>query len=251
MDIMHNEQHIPLTKERQNELESFCKSVSIHMDNLNLLDQALTHTSYAHENHSIPRSYNNERLEFLGDSVLSTVVSTYMFQRFTFDEGRMTKLRAQVVCETSLYQCAERIGLGEYLHLGHGEIATGGRRRPSILADAFEAVLGSYYLDQGYFAARDYVLRLLQTEINQVCNGRVMMGDYKSMLQEMAQHGVGSPVISYEIIGWDGPEHNRIFKAGVNMDDVRMGTGEGRTKKEAEQAAAHVAVTKLKAEKGK
>ena len=118
MDATQLSQLRPLTEERRRNLLDFCSLVRMQMLDLQLLDQALTHTSYAHENHWLPRSYNNERLEFLGDSVLSTVVSTYMYQHFNLDEGRMTKLRAQVVCEQSLFQVAERIGLGRYLHWG-------------------------------------------------------------------------------------------------------------------------------------
>lgn len=217
------------------------------MQDLGLLDLALTHTSYAHETNGVPHNNHNERLEFLGDSVLSLIVSTYMYKNFSkFDEGKLTKLRAQVVCETSLYQCAQRMQLGKYLRLGHGEVATGGRERPSILADAFEAVLGAYYLDQGYEAARSYLLRFMRQEIDAVCNGLVMMGDYKSMLQELVQQGVDPVPITYEIIDFEGPEHNRIFSAAVSLDGKQFGVGSGRTKKEAEQQAAHAALEKMK-----
>lgn len=171
--------------ERKAKLKEFCASLGITMHRYELLNLALTHTSYAHETVHYPHNEHNERLEFLGDSVLSLIVSTYLYQNFpSFDEGKMTKLRAQIVCETSLYQCAKRMNLGKYLRMGNGERASGGTMRPSILADAFEAVLGAYYLDQGFAAAKKYLLGLLEEEIKGVCSGLVMMGDYKSMLQE-------------------------------------------------------------------
>ena len=241
---------ITLSKGRRDKLEAFCQSLGIKMNDYHLLDLALTHTSFAHETAICPRNHHNERLEFLGDSVLSLVVSTYMYNNFgRYDEGKMTKLRAQVVCETSLYRLAVQMHIGDYLRLGHGEMTTGGRERPSILADAFEAVLGAYYLDQGYEAARKYVLGLMQQEIDAVCNGMVMLGDYKSMLQEYVQQDSPNADITYEIIGFEGPEHNRTFKAAVNLDGRRMGEGTGRTKKEAEQQAAHEAMQRLKQNK--
>lgn len=144
-----------ISEERRAKLQELCSNLGITMQQYELLNLALTHTSFAHETHHYPHNEHNERLEFLGDSVLGLIVSTYMYEHFPhFDEGRMTKLRAQVVCEASLYQCAKRIGLGDYLRMGNGELSSGGNKRPSILADAFEAVLGAYYLDQGFAAAQ-------------------------------------------------------------------------------------------------
>ena len=214
-----------------------------------LLRTALTHSSYAHER-KINKIECNERLEFLGDSVLGLIVSTYMFENFPhFDEGRMTKLRAQVVCEASLYQCAKRIGLGDYLRMGNGELSSGGNKRPSILADAFEAVLGAYYLDQGFAAAQQYLLGLLEEEINAVCNGQLVMGDYKSMLQERLQHEAQYEIV-YEMLDFEGPEHNRIFTSGVFINGMEYGSGKGRTKKESEQQAAREALERLRREAG-
>ena len=182
------------------------------------------------------------------DSVLGLIVSTYMYEHFPhFDEGRMTKLRAQVVCEASLYQCAKRIGLGDYLRMGNGELSSGGNKRPSILADAFEAVLGAYYLDQGFAAAQQYLLGLLEREINDVCNGLLVMGDYKSMLQERLQHKAQYEIV-YEMLDFEGPEHNRIFTSGVFVNGVEYGSGKGRTKKESEQQAAREALERLRRE---
>lgn len=238
----------PCSEERRLQLQELCESLGIRIEHYELLNLALTHTSFAHETVHYPHNEHNERLEFLGDSVLSLIVSTYMYEHFPhFDEGRMTKLRAQVVCEASLYQCAKRIGLGNYLRMGHGEMASGGNKRPSILADAFEAVLGAYYLDQGFAAAEKYLLGLLEGEINAVCNGLVMMGDYKSMLQEHLQHRAQYE-ISYEVLGFEGPEHNRIFTSGVFINGEEYGSGSGRTKKESEQQAAKEALERLKKE---
>lgn len=237
-----------ISEERREKLRELCDSLGIAMHQYELLNLALTHTSFAHETPHYPRNDHNERLEFLGDSVLGLIVSTYMYERFPhFDEGRMTKLRAQVVCEASLYQCAKRIGLGNYLRMGNGELSSGGNKRPSILADAFEAVLGAYYLDQGFAAAQRYLLGLLEREINDVCNGQLVMGDYKSMLQERLQHQAQFEIV-YEMLAFEGPEHNRIFTSGVFIDGVEYGRGKGRTKKESEQQAACVALERLKKE---
>ena len=235
-------------EERKEQLKELCAGLGITMHRYELLNLALTHTSFAHETLHYPHNEHNERLEFLGDSVLGLIVSTYMFEHFPhFDEGRMTKLRAQVVCEASLYQCAKRIGLGDYLRMGNGELSSGGNKRPSILADAFEAVLGAYYLDQGFAAAQQYLLGLLEEEINAVCNGQLVMGDYKSMLQERLQHEAQYEIV-YEMLDFEGPEHNRIFTSGVFINGMEYGSGKGRTKKESEQQAAREALERLKKE---
>ena len=237
-----------ISEERRAKLQELCSNLGITMQRYELLNLALTHTSFAHETLHYPHNEHNERLEFLGDSVLGLIVSTYMFEHYPhFDEGRMTKLRAQVVCEASLYQCAKRIELGNYLRMGNGELSSGGNRRPSILADAFEAVLGAYYLDQGFAAAQQYLLGLLEEEINAVCSGQLVMGDYKSMLQERLQHKAQYE-IAYEMLDFEGPEHNRIFTSGVFVNGVEYGRGRGRTKKESEQQAAREALERLKKE---
>ena len=216
-----------ISEERRAKLQELCSNLGITMQQYELLNLALTHTSFAHETHHYPHNEHNERLEFLGDSVLGLIVSTYMYEHFPhFDEGRMTKLRAQVVCEASLYQCAKRIGLGDYLRMGNGELSSGGNKRPSILADAFEAVLGAYYLDQGFAAAQQYLLGLLQER-----------------LQHKAQYE-----IVYEMLDFEGPEHNRIFTSGVFVNGVEYGSGKGRTKKESEQQAAREALERLRRE---
>ena len=232
----------PVGEKRKAALETLCRSLGIQMRNYRLLDIALTHSSYAHERHQTHLHYN-ERLEFLGDSVLSLIVSTYIFRNYRhFNEGRLTKLRAQVVCEASLYLLAKQIHLGDYLLMGRGEEHGGGQYRPSILADAFEAVLGAYYLDQGLAAAETYLLGLMEQEIIDVCNGKLMVGDYKTMLQEHVQKQSGEDGVRCELLGYEGPEHNRVFESGVYIEGTLMGKGKGRTKKESEQHAAQEAL---------
>ena len=155
---------------RKEQLLKFCQSLGIEMHKLELLNSALTHTSYAHESKELPRPEHNERVEFLGDSVLSVIVSTYMYCTFpNLNEGELTKLRAHIVCEASLAEYARKINLGDYLLLGKGEGLSGGRERASILADAFESVLGAYYLDQGMEAARVFLLGLMKAELDFIC----------------------------------------------------------------------------------
>ncbi|MGI6012930.1 MAG: ribonuclease III [Oscillospiraceae bacterium] len=207
-----------------------------------LLSTALNHSSYANERRGHSEK-SNERLEFLGDSVLGFVVANYLYQNFPdFPEGRMTRLRAELVCEQSLYTVAEQIHLGRYMKLGKGEERTGGRARPSILADAVEAVIAALYLDGGIEAARTfietYILHDLEDGIEQ-CRT-----DYKTTLQELVQRESGQ-VLSYEMIGESGPEHNKLFTAQVTLNGTVVGAGEGHTKKAAEQAAAKCALETL------
>ena len=229
---------------RKQQLESFCTSQNIQMHDLELLDMALTHTSYAHEAKQTPKPQHNERIEFLGDSVLSVIVSTYMFKNFPeLAEGQLTKLRAHLVCEGSLYTFAKKIGLGELLLLGRGEELSGGRERPSILADAFESVLGAIYLDQGFAVAQRYLLTMMQPEIDYVCRNGIYT-DYKTRLQEFLQRD-GDVEISYQLMGSTGPEHNKIFTSEVSFEGKVIGVGQGRTKKDSEQHAAQQALMQL------
>ena len=170
---------------RKQQLQSFCQALGVQMHDLELLDMALTHTSYAHEAKQHPKPQHNERIEFLGDSVLSIIVSTYMYNNFPeLAEGQLTKLRAHLVCEYSLFEYAKKIHLGDYLKLGKGEDFTGGRERPSILADAFESVLGAVYLDQGMEVARTYLLGLMQPEIDYICRHGIF-NDYKHVCRSI------------------------------------------------------------------
>ena len=201
-----------------------------------LLRTALTHSSYANEH----RCASNERLEFVGDSVLGMVTAAYLYQRFPeLPEGKMTRLRAELVCEQSLWEVAERLGLGQQLLLGRGEESSGGRTRPSILADCVEAVIAAVYLDGGMEPAR----RIIDTFILSKLDGDAgaLMRDWKTELQEIIQQRPGR-ILSYQIYGESGPDHMKRFLAAVQCNDAVIGTGEGRTKKEAEQMAARAAM---------
>ncbi len=210
--------------------------------NRGLLINALTHSSYANENRG--RSCeSNERLEFLGDSVLGLVVADALYRRCPeLPEGRMTRLRAQLVCEESLHSVATRLGLGEYIRLGRGEEHTGGRSRASILADATEALIAAMYLDGGMEVARDFIARYILSGRE---NGYVAFGDSKTELQELVQKKSGS-VLSYELLAESGPDHDKTFTSQVSLNGRPIGSGEGRTKKEAEQAAARAALLELR-----
>lgn len=202
-----------------------------------LLRTALTHSSYANELH---RGKNNERLEFLGDAVLSIVVADYIFHLYSDKtEGELTKLRASLVCEPTLAGYARQIGLGQKLLLGKGEQHSGGYDRPSILADAFEAVIAAIYLDGGMEEARSFVLRFTKNEIEHPAVRRT--ADYKTTLQEIVQQNEGER-LEYVLVGESGPDHNKHFVAEVHLNSNVIGKGGGRSKKEAEQQAARAAL---------
>ncbi len=199
-----------------------------------LLTEALTHSSYRQH------GANNERLEFLGDSVLSLIVAEYLFETYPdLPEGELTRLRAALVCEQALFRFAEQIHLGEYLLLGKGEEMTGGRERPSIVSDAFEAVLAAMYLDGGMDAARRHVLRFIPKDIDP--HNLRMLGDYKTALQEVVQQNHEEAVV-YKVTGDTGPEHDKVFFVEVLLHSNVIGKGKGKTKKQAEQNAAREAL---------
>ncbi|MBO5164365.1 MAG: ribonuclease III [Ruminococcus sp.] len=203
-----------------------------------LLINALSHSSYANETKNPGGS--NERLEFLGDSVLSVVVSDYLYKHLhSVAEGDLTKLRASLVCEKSLHVFAQRIRLGEYILLGKGEENTGGRERPSILADAFEAVIAAVYLDGGIEAARKHILRFIPSDL--VHGAKMAFGDFKTVLQEVVQKNPEEKV-EYVLIGEEGPDHNKRFVVEVMLNSQVIGKGRGRSKKDAEQLAAKEAL---------
>ena len=207
-----------------------------------LLQNALTHSSYANENKNVSGG-SNERLEFLGDSVLGFTVADYLYKNCPdMPEGKMTRLRAERVCEQSLVCAAEKLSLGRYLRLGKGEKTSGGGQRPSIQADAVEAVIAAIYLDGGLEPAQKLIQRLILTGVEE---GRsVANTDYKSALQELVQRETGRTLV-YELIGERGPDHSKVFTARVVIDGIEAGRGDGRSKKEAEQAAAKRAVEAL------
>ncbi len=214
------------------------KRINYTFQNRELIYEALSHSSYANEKKKQRRS--NERLEFLGDSVLSVVVSQYLFTHYPdLPEGELTKIRAALVCEKSLHRFALQIGLGEFLMLGKGEEHTGGRERPSILADAFEAVIAAIYLDGGLEAARKHILRFLPKNIPE--NRSLLFGDYKTALQEVIQKNPEEKV-EYVLRSETGPDHDKSFVVEVCLNSNVIGKGNGKSKKEAEQMAAKEAL---------
>lgn len=207
--------------------------------NKNLIKEALSHSSYANENKK--NRHSNERLEFLGDSVLSIVVSQYLFEHFRhLPEGELTKIRASLVCEKSLHVFAKQINLGKYICLGKGEENTGGRERPSILADAFEAVIAAIYLDGGLESAEKHILRFIPKDIDDKKQS-VNFNDYKTILQEVIQKNPEEK-IEYSLVSESGPDHNKAFTVQVCLNSNVIGTGTGKSKKDAEQMAAKEAL---------
>ena len=234
-----------MEEQRQKELEGLCRQLGMVMKDLHLLDMALTHTSYAYESKKNPRPQHNQRLEFLGDSVLSLVVSTHIYKTCPqMDEGELSKLRAFLVCEETLAQLATENHLGDHLLLGKGEINLDGEENPSILADAFESVLGAYYLEQGFAKVTELLGRLLINRIPELTADGIDR-DYKTRLQEVVQKD-GPVEIDYEQVSAEGPSHNRTFVMRVLVNQEERGRGRGRTKKEAEQRAAREALKACK-----
>ena len=224
----------------ENRLLEFENRINYHFRDSRLLEEALTHSSYLKE-HSLRRLKSNERLEFLGDAFIDAISGEELYCRLPeAEEGRLTKLRAAVVCEKALAKQGRMLEIGEYLLLGNGEEKQGGRRRDSILADAVEALIGAIYLDGGYDAARRVFLMYGEDMINDAIEGRLMR-DYKSNLQERVQ-AVGGGQLIYQVNREEGPDHNKTFYLDLFLGDRLIGTGSGRTKKQAEQQAAKEAI---------
>ena len=223
-------------------LKELEKKLQYEFHNKNLFSQALTHSSYANE-HRLDHSLCNERLEFLGDAVLEIVTSDFLYHKYdTLPEGDLTKIRASIVCEPTLAYCAGDIKLGEYLLLGKGEEATGGRSRNSVVSDAMEALIGAIYLDGGFTNAKEFIHRFILNDIEH----KQLFYDSKTILQEMVQSRQEAP-LSYEVIREEGPDHNKSFEVRALMGENEIGRGVGRTKKAAEQVAAYNGILKLKA----
>jgi len=219
-------------------------SIGYRFQNIILLQNALTHSSYANERwHDSLRS--NERMEFLGDSILGMAVAEYLYRNFPDrPEGELTRMRADMVCENSLAAVAEKIGLGQHLLLGHGEERFGGRNRASILADAVESVIAASFLDGGVEAAGSFIKRFILTEVPVK---KLHNADYKTALQELVQQKKDQ-VLSYALVGESGPDHDKKFEVEVSLNGKVIGTGIGSSKKRAEQDAAHSAMDALSAE---
>ncbi|EFM64475.1 ribonuclease III [Peptostreptococcus stomatis DSM 17678] len=221
-------------------IRAFEEKIGYEFKNKTYIQTALTHSSFANEH----KEFNyNERLEFLGDSVLGLVVSDYLFRaRNDLPEGKLTRLRANVVCEESLSAVARKINLGDHLFLGKGEKTSGGSDRDSILADATEAVIAAIYLDGGFDQAKDFILSNLRDTIAKNIDGNIFR-DYKTILQEIIQGNNGK--ISYKLVGESGPDHNKEFEMQVKCGQDTIGIGKGKNKKEAEKEAARDALVKM------
>lgn len=226
-----------LTNERKNQLASFCEKAGIKMKDLELLDLAFYHRSSSNENKKQHEAKaNNERLEFLGDSVLGLVTASWLFSNLPdMKEGELAKIKSVVVSEKILAPNGLKLGINKLLVLGHGEEITGGRNKPAILADCMEAVIGAYYLDSGFEAAREYVLSFIVPEIQKVLENGTK--DFKTLLQELTQKKFKVfPV--YELLDTKGPEHEKIFTFNVKIGDKVYGPVSGTSKKDAEQKLA-------------
>ncbi|KON89127.1 ribonuclease III [Sporosarcina globispora] len=227
----------------EKQFKEFQTEIGIQFENEKLLKQAFTHSSYVNEHRRKPYE-DNERLEFLGDAVLELTVSKFLYLKYPMmSEGELTKLRAAVVCEPSLVSFAHALSFGSLVLLGKGEEMTGGRTRPALLADVFEAFIGALYLDKGLDTVVGFLEKVVFPKIDSGAFSHVM--DFKSQLQELVQRD-GAGAIEYKILQERGPAHNREFVSTVSLNGRELGTGTGRSKKEAEQHAAQMALEVLK-----
>ena len=225
-----------LSKERIKNLNEFCHRVNIKFKDVELLNQAFNHRSVTNEKKS---EGNNERLEFLGDSVLGMVTSSYLYNTLDNPEGELAKIKSAVVSEKALAPIAIKLGIDKLIVLGHGEELSGGRTKPAILADCMEAIIGAYYLDSGYRNAEKYVLSFLIPEIDNVL--KFGMKDFKTLLQEKFQK-ISKSFPVYELIKSYGPDHDQTFEVVVHLGDKTYGPKSGKSKKEAEQNVAKEAL---------
>lgn len=222
--------------------EELQESVGFTFENVGLLQEAFTHSSYVNE-HRKEKLNDNERLEFLGDAVLELTVSDYLFQKYpNLAEGQLTKMRAAIVCEPSLVEFAENIHFSKYIRLGNGEEKAGGRTRPALLADVFESFIGALYLDNGLKNVIRFLERVIFPKID--TGAFLETVDHKTQLQEIVQRD-RDVLIQYDILEESGPAHSKAFEAQVVVNGQMLGRGEGRTKKQAEQNAAKEAINKL------
>lgn len=221
--------------------KEFETRIGYEFSNQKLLQQALTHSSYANEHH-MGKQADNERLEFLGDAVLEIVSSDFLFHKYPkYPEGELTRLRASMVCEPTLAFCTKDLELGKYLLLGKGEDLTGGRERKSILSDALEAVIGAIYLDGGFASAKEFIDRFILNDIEH----KKLFFDSKTILQEVVQ-AKAEGELSYQLIREEGPDHDKKFIVEARIGAKTYGQGTGRTKKGAEQEAAYHTLLELK-----
>lgn len=223
-------------------LSVFMQTIGYDFKDISLLEVALTHSSYANEQKKV-NCCDNERMEFLGDAVLELSSSDYIYKNHSeMAEGKMTRLRASIVCEPTLALCARAIKLDTFIRLGKGEELTGGRSRDSIVSDACEAVIGAIYLDGGFANAKEFVEKFILTDIEH----KKLFYDSKTILQEIVQRDFKEEEIQYVIIGEEGPDHAKRFIVEVRIGEKTAGTGKGSTKKAAEQEAAYRAIIALR-----
>lgn len=225
----------------QKNLDELENKICYHFNDKLLLRQALTHSSFANEQ-KINKYADYERLEFLGDAILELVSSEFLFHNnLTMKEGELTKFRASIVCESALAYCARDFGLEEYILLGKGEEMTGGRTKDSIIADVMEAIIGAIYLDSGMDKASDYIHKFILSDLEH----KQLFYDAKTILQEFVQRE-NKGTLNYVLISEKGPDHDKVFVVEARIDNKKIGTGNGRTKKSAEQQAAYEALNILK-----
>ena len=223
------------------QIKEFQEKIGYQFQQEGLLRQALTHSSYANE-HRMKKLSDNERLEFLGDAVLEIVTSDFLYHEHSdVPEGELTRVRASIVCEQTLAFCTRTLNLGDYLFLGKGEDQTGGRKRKSILSDAFEAIIGAIYLDGGFANAKEFIHRFILNDIEH----KQLFYDSKTILQEMIQATAGAH-LEYEILREEGPDHHKVFEVRALSGGEELGRGTGPTKKAAEAVAAYHGILKLR-----
>ena len=231
---------------QQTDREHLQEVIGYQFRDQTLLEKAMTHSSYVNE-HQLSKTDCNERLEFLGDAVLEIVSSEFLYFRFPQEpEGKLTRLRASIVCEPTLDYCARAFGLQNYLVLGRGEESTGGRGRASLVSDALEALIGAIYLDGGFANAKEFIHRFVLNDLEH----KKLFFDSKTILQDMVQKEDGNGHLNYELTGESGPDHAKMFHVRVLLGSRQMGSGSGHTKKAAEQQAAYQAILRLKKEQG-
>lgn len=237
---------VVIMRDMKEVLDELQEKIGYRFQDVNLLKQALTHSSFANEQ-KVNKLKNYERLEFLGDAVLELVSSEFLFiENPDMPEGQLTKLRASMVCEPALAYCAKDLDIGSYLLLGRGEEATGGRKRDSITSDVMEAIIGAIYLDSGLENAKKHIYRFILSDLEH----KILFFDSKTILQEEIQKKKDAR-LRYELVGETGPEHDKQFHVEAYLNNVLIGTGAGRTKKAAEQQAAYEALLKMKSNNNK
>lgn len=230
-----------MLQKQNNTFQELEKKLNVNFQDKELLCIALTHSSYANGKKNVKF---NERLEFLGDSVLQLSISEYLFSNYPKkSEGELTKIRALIVCENSLYEIAKKWGIGKYIKMSRGEELTGGRERVSILADCVEAIIAAIYIDIGFIKTREFVINNFKNTIEMAIKNKIIL-DYKTKLQEVMQQN-GDVSIEYSLMKYEGPPHRRKFYTQVSVDMKTLGNGIGYSKKESEQNAAQEALKTL------